>query len=66
MFLLAMSYANAVGNSARETHSNAAIRLIGEALDDNDVDAVRKAIAEYNDRNRSPSVIVEVLSDRER
>ena len=63
--LLAMLYANAVGNAAREARSKAAILAIGEALDDGDVEAVRKAIAEYNARDRSPSVIIELLDSRE-
>ena len=64
LFLLAVMYANAVGNAARDAHSKAAIRLIDEALDDGDTEAVRNAIAEYNTRGKSLSVIVEVLADR--
>ena len=66
LVLLAVLYANAVGNAARTAHSNAAIRLIGEAIDDNDFGAVRNAISQYNERGKSPSVIVEALSNRKR
>ena len=64
LFLLAVIYANAVGNAQRDAHSKAAIRLIDEALMDNDIESIRRAIDEYNKRGKSPSVIVEVLADR--
>ena len=63
--LAASIYAIAVGNGIRDAHTKAAMRLIGEALDDDDVDSVRNAIREYNNQGQSPYVIVELLADRE-
>ncbi len=64
LFLIAVIYAYAVEIKLRDAHSNAAFRLIGEALQDGDVEAVQMAIGEYERQGSSPSIIVDVLSDR--
>ncbi len=64
LMLCATIYATEVGNFHRNAHNAAAIRMLGEALDDDDVDAARNAINEYNANPRqSGYVIVEFLSD---
>lgn len=63
--LAASIYAMSVANGIRDAHTKAAMRLIGEALDDDDVDSVRNAIREYRNQGQSPYVIVKLLADRE-
>ena len=64
LFLCAVFYACEVSKAAHDAHSKAAIRLIGEALDDGDIDSARNAIHEYNTQGQSPAVIVDILADR--
>ena len=66
LFLCAAIYANAVGNFYRNAHNAAAIRMLGEALNDGDVDAARNAIQKYNSQQpgQTGHVIVEFLSNR--
>ena len=50
----------------RGAHHSAAIRLIGEAIDDGDTKAVQDALKAYNSQkgNGSIYIIVDLLSDR--
>ena len=56
--LLAGEYANLV----RRAHTSAAFRMLGETLDNGDVELARQAIEEFKHSEGSPSVIMDHLS----
>tara|TARA_A100001391_G_C4830144_1_gene213904 strand:- start:140 stop:379 length:240 start_codon:yes stop_codon:yes gene_type:complete len=66
LFLCGVIYATAAGNADRDAQYQAALRLIGEAVDDGDIVSLRDAIRKYNSDERSPSAIIEALADRQR
>jgi hypothetical protein len=68
LILCAVIYASEVGDFYRNAHNAAAIRMLGEALDDGDIDNARNAINKYNasDSQQTGYVIVEFLSNRKR
>ncbi|MGY8750321.1 MAG: hypothetical protein ACKVHR_19955 [Pirellulales bacterium] len=68
LLLCAAIYSMEVGKFYRNAHNAAAIRLLGEALDDGDVEAARNAIHKYDTQNerQTGNLIVEALSNRKR
>lgn len=68
LMLCATLFASEQRNFYHGSHNSAAIRLLGEALDDGDVESARHAIHEYNaqEPRQTGHVIVSFLADRKR
>lgn len=68
LILGAMLYATEVARFYRESHYSAAIRLLGEALEDSDLESARNAIREYNAQGprQSGYIIVHYLANQKR
>ena len=68
LMLCATLYASEQRNFYHDAHNAAAIRLLGEALDDRDVESARNAIHDYHAQNprQTGHVIVSSLADRKR
>ena len=62
--LVGTVYAQQVSANYRQAFEKAALRLIQERLDEGDVEAVKKALSEYNspDHAQNSRVIIELLS----
>ena len=68
LMLCASLFASAQMNFYHDAHNSAAIRLLGEALDDGDIESARNAIHVYNAQTprQTGHIIVSVLGDRKR
>lgn len=68
LMLCAALYSSQLRNFYHDSHNAAAIRMLGEALDDGDVEAARDAIHDYNSQDSQPTgyAIVSFLSERKR
>ena len=68
LMLTGFLFALAQSSFIRDSHNAAAIRLLGEALDDGDFQSAQNAIQQYNSISPRPTgyAIVEILSDRKR
>jgi len=66
--LCATLYASEQRKFYHDAHNSAAIGLLGEALDDGDVESARNAIHEYNSQKpqQTGHVSVSFLADRKR
>ena len=68
LMLAGFLFASAQSSFIRNSHNAAAIRLLGEAIDDWEVESAQKAIKQYNSLSRrsTGNAIVEILADRKR